>query len=245
MKFRLLQLLVLTVVTGMAPQVGAEPPALSLSVPEFLIPLDGQAGTLTLYADGRAPETSGFNALGHQRLTVGANRVSSGTLTLNLVFPGFSLEDAAAVIGGARFGLRMRDVDFMGDQVAPGVTLTETAALTAINGLPLGSRIDLASYVPFGTEATDNQMLTLDPVRVDGPVLPANFAAPFTLTFTLTATLVNRSRQAFTTINSPESITSDVNLSLVPANVPEPSTWALIGLGALLGLTQVVLRRRR
>jgi hypothetical protein len=244
MKFRLLQILVLTIATGMAPQLGAaDPDALSISVPEFLIPLGGRTGTLTLYADGRAPETSGFNVLGRQRVTIAANSVSSGTLNLNLVFPGFLLDDPAATIGGARFGLRMSDVDFMGDQIAPGITLTETAALTAINGIPLASLIDLAGYVPLGTRATDNQVLALDPVRMDGP-LPASFAAPFTLSFTLTATVVNHTPRAFSMINKPESVSSDVNLALVPANVPEPSTWALVGLGTILGLTQVLRRRR-
>jgi hypothetical protein len=245
MKFRLLPILALTVATGVAPPLGAAPDALSISVPEFLIPLGGQAGTLTLYADGRAPETSGFNALGRQRLTVAAHGVSSGTLTLNLVFPGFLLEDPATAIGGARFGLRMSDVDFMADHIAPGVTLTETAELTAINGIPLASLIDLGRYVPSGTRDTDNQVVTLDPVRMDGPALPANFAAPFTLSFTLTARLVNDGPRPFSMINRPESVNSEINLDLVPANVPEPSTWALIGLGgALLGLTQVLRRSR-
>jgi hypothetical protein len=244
MKFRPLYSLALAMVTGIAPRLGAAAPeVLSISAPEFLIPLGGKTGTLTLYADGRAPKTRGFNALGHQRLTVRPNHVSSGTLTLNLVFPGFSLEDSAAAIDGAQFSLRMRDLDFMGYEVAPGITLTETAALTAINGSPLASPIDLASYVPLGTAVTDNQMLTLDPVRMNG-ALPANFAAPFTLSFTLKATLVNHSRRRFSSINSPESVTSDISLALVPANVPEPSTWALIGLGALLGLAQVLRRRR-
>lgn len=245
MKFRLSQILALAVVAGLVPQLGAAPDALSIASPEFLIPLGGQAGTLTLYADGRAPETSGFNALGHQKVTVGAHSVSSGTLTLNLVFPGFALEDAVATIGSAQIQARLRDLDFRGDVVAPGVTLTETATLTAINGSPLATAISLGGYLPLGTLITDNEEVVLDPIRLDASALAANFAAPFTLTFKLNATLVNNSREAFTTINRPESGTSDINLTLVPASVPEPSTWALIGLGALLGLAQVVLRRRR
>ena len=247
MKFRQLHILGLAIVTGVVPRLGAAAPApgpLSISAPEFLIPLGGKSGTLTLYADGRAPKTRGFNALGSQRLTVRPNGVSSGKLTLNLVFPGFSLADTATAIGSAQFGLRLHDIDFMGDEIAPGITLTETAALTAINGSPLAHPIDLASFVPMGTAATDNQMLTLNPFQMNGPALPANFAAPFTLSFTLKATLVNHSSHRFSSINSPESVTSDISLALAPATVPEPSTWALIGLGALLGLAQVVLRRR-
>jgi hypothetical protein len=89
---------------------------------------------------------------------------------------------------------------------------------------------------------TDNRVLTLDPLLLRGDTLPRNFAEPLTLSFTLTATLVNSGSRSLTINNTPEHIGSDVSLTLVPATVPEPSTWALLGLGTLwLGFA---IRRR-
>ena len=73
---------------------------ITVSAPDFIIPLGGKSGTLDIYFDGRPAETSGFNVLGHQRVLLRANSVSSGMVTLNLHLPGFlteSFEDPFAV----------------------------------------------------------------------------------------------------------------------------------------------------
>ena len=236
MKLSPLPLLLLTVALGLAPRTDAATEAatgpLSFPATDFIIPFAGE-GTLDLFLDGRKPETSGINALGRQRLTLQGHSVSSGTLTLNLHFPAFSFDTQAYGVDDASLRFALRDVDILDAQIRPGVILRETAALSAINGVPFATAMSLGGYLPTGTRRTDNQLLTLDPLQLRGSSLPASFAEPFTLSFTLTATLINSGSRPVTVNNSPEHIGSDVSLTLVPATVPEPSTWVLIGLGGL------------
>lgn len=241
-KLRPLPFVVLTLTLGLTLQLHAAPGAISINAPDFIIPVGGQSGTLDLFSDGRAPETSGFNALGKQRLTLQGNSVSAGMLTLNLHFSGFPLGEGAAEVNGAALRVRVRDLDFMGDRVGPGAMLRETAVLSSINGVPLAAPMPLASYLPEGTTHTDNNLLALDPLLLRGSALPASFAGPLVLSFTLTATLTTGSLP-ITMVNTPENISSDVSLTVVPQTVPEPSTAALLGVGGLW--LAFALRRRR
>ena len=169
--------------------------------------------------------------------------MSSGTLTLTLHFPAFSFDTQAYGVTDASLRFALRDVDLFDGRVRPGVILRETATLSAINGVPFASPMSLGGYLPLGTQRTDNELLTLDPLRLRDGSLPASFAEPFTLSFTLTATLINSGSRPVTVNNSPEHIGSDVSLTLVPANVPEPSTWVLLGAGGLW--LAFAMRRRR
>ena len=217
----------------LTPKLHAAPGGILLDAPDFVIPI-GANGTLDLFSDGRAPETSGFNVLGRQRLTLQANSVSSGTLTLNLHFLGFPLAEGAEV-NGASLRATVRDLDFMKSSIGFGATLQETAALTSINGVPLAAPMVLGNYLPAGMSRTDNQLLTLDPVLLSRSTLPASFAGPLVLSFTLTATLTTGSRP-ITMVNTPEHIASDVSLTLSPTTVPEPSTFALLGVGVKISI---------
>jgi len=247
MNIRITKTLGAILLAGMSFQLGAAPtpappaPA-TITGPNFFIPIGGQNGTLDLYSDGRAPETSGFNVLGSQRMTVPGNSVSAGMLTLNLHFSGFAL-DPMFPVESARVQFTVRDLDFMPERITSGASLVETAALSAINGVPLATPMQLGGYLPEGTTRTGGQLLTLDPIHLSQSSLPMNFAEPFVLSFIFTATVTTRDARPVTIINSAEQITSGVTLTLSPDPVPEPSTLALLGIGTLW--LAVAWRRRR
>lgn len=222
----------------------ADPIVLSTPNVPFLIPVNGQSGTLTIYSNGSAPTTSGFNSLGSQIFTLGAQSTSSGSLLLNLVFSGFPL---GGPIVDAAIQFSVTDLDFLPDFVTKSIVLTEMALISGVNGTPIGSPINLANYLPGGTLSTDNQTITLNPISLIPPLTSVDFTNPFILSLSLSATVTNSSWSSVTLLNTPEAIVSNVSLSLTPQppppqQVPEPSTVLLMG-GGLVGL--YFSRRRR
>jgi hypothetical protein len=219
--------------------VGAAPVTLTIDTPDFLIPVNGQSGVLTVYADGTT-STSGFNALGTQSFALNGYATSAGTLTLNLVFTGAPLGPPFGDIASAILSMRVYDFDFVTDLVTQQVHLDEVAVLSGVNGvwLPLGERIDLDDYLPAGTP-TDDRWVTLDPISLmPGPLSAADFIDPLMLSFTLTATISNYGSQKVTLLNTPESLIADVNLSLT--QVPEPSMLPMLA----ASLAALAFRRR-
>ena len=233
-----LALVVLSVCSFAAP-AWADPIQLSIQTPDFLIPLDGQTGTLNVFADG-STTGSGFDALGTQSFTLGANSTSSGTLYLNLYFSGFPLGDPDYEVDSAYLQFTVDDFDFLTDQVTQTVTLKEMAILRKINGEALTSPINLADYLPPGTSDTDDELITLDPIPLMPLLSASDFTDPFILSLKLTAIAKNYSSSSVKLVNTPESILTDVNMTVTATSVPEPSTVMLLGVG-LLG----VFSRRR
>jgi len=217
---------------------------ITVAAPDFIIPLGGESGTLDVYFDGRPPETTGFNVLGHQKVFLPANGVSAGMMTLNLHLPGFLLDDPSSTIERANLKFTVGDMDFLRDEFASGVTLHETASLAAVNGVALNNPLDFLTFLPVGTRKTDGQEITLNPMLLSQFIVPGvNFAEPFVLSFTFTATVTSRGLRAFELYNAPERIATNVRLDVVPG-VPEPSALALVGLGVALFVLMSYRRRR-
>ncbi len=250
MKIKSLFAMSLVIASGLAnlsaEVAGSE--TVTLSAPDFLIPIGGQSGTLDVYFDGRPPETSGFNVLGDQKAFVRANSVSAGMVTLNLHLPGFNPTDPDFVVNSASLQFTLRDLDFLPDQFAPGVTLQESASLTAINGVDLVNPVNFIDYLPRGTRKTDGVEITLNPISLAQPGMPTvNYSEPFVLTFEFTATVTARGLRSYDLYNAAESIASDIQLTLSPAPppVPEPSTFALGGLACLIAGWRILRKQRR
>jgi hypothetical protein len=237
--------LALGIVLGLPSQLRADPLTLSIATPDFLIPLAGQEGTLTVYSDGTAPTTTGFNALGTQTFSLaGGGATSTGTLILNLVFSGFPLGNPTLVITAALLELMVNDFDFVTDQVTQTITLKEMAVLDSVNGAPLVDPFDLKDYLPPGAD-TDDELVALQPINLMGPLTSTDFTNPFVLSFTLTAKAKNTGTSAVNLVNTPEALIANVALKLTtgvaPSSVPEPSTTAMLIVSGLAGL----LYRRR
>ncbi len=217
----------------------------SISAPDFLIPMNGQVGILDIYTDGRPAETSGFNVLGHQKVFIPANGVSSGSLTLNLHFSGFTPEVPGTTVETVELQFTLRDLDTIPVQAVPGLMLQEKGSLTGINGVTLSNPFLFENFLPSGTTKTDGELITLEPFLLNQSALPGiNFSEPFVLTFTFEATATSSGTRGYSLYNGPENLASGIRLSVVPGQVPEPSTVALLGMGAL-GLGVMFWRRRR
>jgi hypothetical protein len=234
----------------------ADPVVIAIDTPNFLIPLAGQTGSsLTVYSDGTAPDPDGpFDALSSQSFTLvgGSNcnssgwcsnpGTSSGNLTLNLVFTGSLLGAPFGDILSAVLQFSLYDFDFVTDQVTQKITLKEMAVMTKVNDtwLPVGDQINLANYVAAGTQ-TDDRYVTLAPISLfPEPLSDSDFTNPLKLSITLSAVAKNYGSQSVSLINTPEKLVSGLSLSLTPAQVPEPSTLLLFGIGAA-----VISGRRR
>ncbi|MGB2718057.1 MAG: PEP-CTERM sorting domain-containing protein [Vicinamibacterales bacterium] len=215
-------------------QVAAGPITLSVTTPDFLIPLAGQTGSLTVYSDGSSPTVTGFNSLGTQTFTLAAGATSTGTLTLNLWFSGFPLGDPNYEVTDAFLRFTLDDFDLITDQVTRYVTLKEYAVIKSINGDPLYSPINLANYLPAGTTSTDDKLITLNPIDLMPPLTAADFTNPFIISLKLTAVAKNTGSTSVTLMNTPEAVVTSANLTVSVAPVPEPSTLLLLGSACLV-----------
>jgi hypothetical protein len=241
---------ILTVVLafGLPSQVLAD--TIQISVPSFIIPI-GASGTLTVYSDGTAPSisdgnpyTTDFNALGSQIFSLGGYSSKSGDLTMNMVFSGLGIGDPNVEVVDAQLQFTVDDFDFLTDQVTQKITLKEMALLNKVNGDPLDPPINLKTYLPAGTTDTDDELITLNPIDLIPPLSASHFSDPtLVLSLKLTAEARNWGSSAVTLLNTPESIISNLKLTLTTRSVPEPATFVLLATG--LAAAGYSARKRR
>ena len=215
------------------------------TIPDFIIPVDDKHGTLSIDKDSNITQ-SGFDVLGSQVFQMAAGSssspsTSSGTMTLNIEFPGFSVP-SGSIISGASLMLTVFDFDFFNDIITSHVDLLEVALFNGEN---------LVAYLPNEIDVwteTDEQEIMLDPIQLlapTGPFEASELALPFTLSFLLEATLTNTGSKIWL-MNTPESVVASIGVTVVSESgigepVPEPSTLLLFGT-ALIG---VAIQRRR
>ncbi len=236
-------------------QVWADPTIMTLSVPDFFIPIGNRHGNVNVFTGGSYEQNCGGVTTGcinvllpNQTTTVARNSSSTGWMTLNLYFSGLPLSDPSYVVGDAHIQFRVFDLDFQIDEVATRIRLQEMAILSAADGTLLA---DLSHYLPTTTTPTDDRWVDLSPIDLVPPLDDADFTNPFVLTLRFTATVVNNRNNAVTLVNTRETIVSNLTLSLTelppppppvdpppvlpppdpPHHIPEPTSLMLIGVG--------------
>lgn len=222
---------------------GADSDVFSVTVPNFLIPLENRTGTLDVYGDGSPAQVTGYNLLGNQRVFLPANGNSAGSATLSIHLPGFDPAASGAAVESLRLQISVRDMDFESDQIYPGVFLTESASLTSINGVRLQQPVNFMDLVPQGA-VTDGQLVALNPLTIRASSVPwVDFSQPQVLSFTFAARVNSRGVRAYTINNAPEGLAERITYTYQLAPVPEPGTLALLGLG--LAISGFHFARRR
>lgn len=209
----------------------------SINVGGFIIPLNGEEGTLTVYSDGTR-ETSGFNVLGSQSFMLGAE--SHGSMTLNVEFdlPDFGNK----ILTSADLLITVDDLDFNDDIVTWQITLREMAVIDTVYGQV--ANINLFDFLPGGAATdTDDEIIALDAIPlVDLLGLTAqDLTGSGFFSFGLEAWVTNEGGPRWVT-NTPENLLVSLTLNVEMTPVPEPGTVILLGSG-MLGL--IAWRTRR
>lgn len=210
----------------------ADSDVFSVSVPDFLIPLENRTSVLDVFGDGSDPQITGYNVFGRQQVFLPANGRSAGNVTLNIHLPGFDAAGSGAVVESLRLNISVRDMDFANDEIYPNVFLLETAALTSINGVQLQRPVNFMDLVPAGA-ITDDRLVTLNPLTISASSIPwVDFSQPQVLSFKFTAQVASRGVRAYNINNAPEGVAERITYVYQLAPVPEPATIALLALGA-------------
>ena len=215
---------------------------ISITAPDFIIPLDGKSATLDIYSNSSLSPIPGgdINVLGSQSFYAPSDPtggvVSTGELILNMYFSGHPLN---LIIGDATINFTITDFDLLPDQVTRKIILREMALLDGANGTPITPAINLQDYLPPSVTNTDDVTVQLNPIDLIPPLSASDFTDPFILSLTLIGELTNTGPKKYLR-NTPETIMGNMHLKV--NTVLEPDTVALLGLG-LLFLT-VIARRR-
>lgn len=203
----------------------------------------------------------GLSERAHADLEVTLDTVSTGVLSGNGQFP-FNLtsgtfQASGTATGESVLGPATMDLSSLSVSGTAGTTVNLILSMDNINS-PVGpgtisetitghfvSGTGSASYTTYGSNA--NTLFTSVPTLFDGSAGPAalggtatgsfNASAPYSLTEVVTITFTTTG-----TLNA--SLSSDSSANFSASAVPEPSTMAIAGLGAL-GMIGYGLRRRK